>query len=310
MGADKHDASYYFKCMIGGSLACGLTHAVMTPLDLVKCRRQVDPKLYSSLFSGIRTISSTQGVGGLMTGWFPTLVGYSMQGLGKFGFYELFKDVFAGIVGPENAIAYRTIGWSLSSASAEVIADTLLCPSESIKVRMQTTIPSPSFGQAVSDIKAQNGFFKIIVPLWARQIPYTVVKFVFFEKAVEFFYKNVWTQPKSSYSKATQLGITFLSGYTAGVLCAIVSHPADTMVSKLNGHPDASTKGTGYAIKSIYSEIGFGGLWRGLGTRILMIGTLTGLQWWIYDTFKTAVGLQTSGGAAAANPVQPEAKKH
>lgn len=49
-------------------------------------------------------------------------------------------------------------------------------------------------------------------------------------------------------------------------------------------------------IKSIYGEIGMAGLWRGLGTRIIMIGTLTGLQWWIYDTFKTLVGLQTSGG--------------
>ena len=35
-----------------------------------------------------------------------------------------------------------------------------------------------------------------------------------------------------------------------------------------------------------------------LGTRILMIGTLTGLQWWIYDSFKTAMGMGTTGGAA------------
>lgn len=42
------------------------------------------------------------------------------------------------------------------------------------------------------------------------------------------------------------------------------------------------------------------GLWRGLGTRIFMIGTLTGFQWWIYDTFKGAMGLGTSGGAAPA----------
>jgi hypothetical protein len=25
---------------------------------------------------------------------------------------------------------------------------------------------------------------------------------------------------------------------------------------------------------------------------------LTGLQWWIYDSFKTAVGLQTTGGGS------------
>lgn len=30
----------------------------------------------------------------------------------------------------------------------------------------------------------------------------------------------------------------------------------------------------------------YAGLWKGLGARILMIGTLTALQWFIYDTVK------------------------
>jgi hypothetical protein len=47
----------------------------------------------------------------------------------------------------------------------------------------------------------------------------------------------------------------------------------------------------------IFSEIGMNGLWRGLGTRIFMIGTLTGFQWWIYDTFKSTMGLGTTGGS-------------
>ncbi len=40
--SDVHDASYYLKCMMGGILACGLTHAAIVPLDVVKCKRQVD----------------------------------------------------------------------------------------------------------------------------------------------------------------------------------------------------------------------------------------------------------------------------
>jgi len=122
------------------------------------------------------------------------------------------------------------------------------------------------------------------------------MKFVAFERIVETFYKKLLTKPKNSYSKATQLSVTFASGYIAGVLCAIISHPADTMVSKLN---NMKTEGSTMSnVKLIYSQIGFAGLWRGLGTRIVMVGTLTGLQWWIYDTFKTMTGLQTTGGAA------------
>lgn len=137
---DKHDMSYYGKCMIGGLLACGLTHAAITPLDVVKCKRQVDPTLYKSLGEGLSRMSKDYGVfngrGGLITGWAPTLIGYSAQGLGKFGFYEIFKDVYKKIVGDENAVKYRRIGWSVASGCAEVIADALLCPWEAVKLKI------------------------------------------------------------------------------------------------------------------------------------------------------------------------------
>jgi solute carrier family 25 (mitochondrial phosphate transporter), member 3 len=38
---DVHDTSYYLKCMAGGVMACGATHALICPLDIVKCRKQV-----------------------------------------------------------------------------------------------------------------------------------------------------------------------------------------------------------------------------------------------------------------------------
>lgn len=88
--------------------------------------------------------------------------------------------------------------------------------------------------------------------------------------------------------------ITFVSGYLAGIFCALVSHPADTMVSILN--KKRSHEPVLHQVKEIYKDIGFKGLWNGLGARIIMIGTLTGLQWWIYDSFKVACGLQTTGG--------------
>jgi len=54
----------------------------------------------------------------------------------------------------------------------------------------------------------------------------------------------------------------------------------------------------GKTFGDMIKEQGWGRLFRnGLGTRIIMIGTLTGLQWWIYDSYKTLMGLGTSGGA-------------
>lgn len=61
----------------------------------------------------------------------------------------------------------------------------------------------------------------------------------------------------------------------AGVFCAIVSHPADTMVSKLSSMKTEGSLGSN--LSRIYGEIGFKGLWAGLFARIIMVGTLTGL---------------------------------
>lgn len=54
-----------------------------------------------------------------------------MQGFGKFGFYEMFKDVYKYAFGA-NAAKYQTIGFLASSACAEVIADVFLSPMEAV----------------------------------------------------------------------------------------------------------------------------------------------------------------------------------
>jgi solute carrier family 25 (mitochondrial phosphate transporter), member 3 len=119
-----------------------------------------------------------------------------------------------------------------------------------------------------------------------------MAKFFFFEKTVEQFYTHVFKRPKDTYSKPTQLGITFASGYIAGVISAIVSHPADTLIS-LRGRIENKSK----SVQQLARELGFFRLMtKGLGTRVLMFGTLTGFQWWIYDSFKTATGMGTTGG--------------
>ena len=68
----------------------------------------------------------------------------------------------------------------------------------------------------------------------------------------------------------------------------MVSQPADNLVSKLSANPNAT-------IASVTNEMGVMGLFtRGLGLRIVMVGTLTGLQWGIYDAYKAYAGATPS----------------
>lgn len=90
---------YYALCGLGGILSCGLTHTAVVPLDLVKCRIQVDPAKYGGIVKGFKVTVADAGVRELAKGWAPTFFGYSAQGLCKFGFYEVFKHVYADLVG-------------------------------------------------------------------------------------------------------------------------------------------------------------------------------------------------------------------
>ncbi|KAL3492517.1 mitochondrial carrier domain-containing protein [Aspergillus germanicus] len=292
-------AKYYAACTFGGLLACGLTHTAVTPLDLIKCRRQVDSALYKSNMDAFRKIRTAEGIRGVFTGWSPTFFGYSAQGAFKYGGYEYFKKFYSDLVGVENATHYKTALYLAASASAELIADIALCPFEAVKVRTQTTIP-PEFRSTFGGISAvvakegTAGLYKGLYPLWGRQIPYTMMKFASFENIVEAIYHYLPGQ-KTDYNKGAQTAVAFTGGYLAGILCAIVSHPADVMVSKLNANRQPG-EAFGAAMSRIYKDIGFRGLWNGLPVRIVMIGTLTGLQWMIYDSFKIFMGLPTTGG--------------
>lgn len=99
---------FYTYCAVGGAMACGLTHAGITPLDVVKCRIQTG-HAYKGTIDGLKQVYAEGGIKGLSLGWAPTLVGYSFQGAAKYGFYELFKKKYSDWAGEENAYKYRTV---------------------------------------------------------------------------------------------------------------------------------------------------------------------------------------------------------
>ena len=107
---------------------------------------------------------------------------------------------------------------------------------------MKSVCRAPKTLSLTADIEGSclHRFYKGLQPLWGRQIPYTMMKFACFENTVEALYKYVVPKPKSECSKNEQLGVSFVAGYIAGIFCAVVSQPADNLVSKLNSQPGAT----------------------------------------------------------------------
>lgn len=294
---------YFMYCMVGGVFS-GLPHTMLVPIDLIKCRVQVGE--YASFSEGLQAIKA-EARGSrhmlfvlLFRGWAPTFIGYSLQGSLKFGLYELFKHIYADMLfSPAFAQSWKVVIFLLASMTAELIADVSLAPWEAVKIKMQTTRHYPPFLRIVVPrmyaAEGMNAFFKGLSPLWMRQVPYTMMKFASFEKIVEILYFVLISTPKALTPKPVQLFVSVLAGLLAGALCAIVSHPADTVVSKLNQRADVRG-----GIVAFVAALGCQELWKGLGLRIVMIGLMTALQWLIYDAFKVSVGLPTTGSASPA----------
>lgn len=170
---------YFLLCGIGGIISCGTTHTMVVPLDLVKCRIQVDPAKYKNIFHGFRVTMAEDGMKGLTKGFAPTFFGYSAQGLCKFGLYEVFKVMYSDAIGEENSYLYRTGLYLAASASAEFFADIALSPFEAAKVKIQTT---PGFANSLREAwpkmygeEGMSAFYKGLVPLWMRQVSFIIL---------------------------------------------------------------------------------------------------------------------------------------
>lgn len=79
-----HDVPYYLKCMIAGMFTCGVHNTLLVPLNMISLKKQLDSSIKMTdkdLFMKLKS------QGELTLGWLPTLIGYSIHGFIKFGFY-------------------------------------------------------------------------------------------------------------------------------------------------------------------------------------------------------------------------------
>ncbi|KAF8377954.1 hypothetical protein HHK36_031343 [Tetracentron sinense] len=286
---EEFSPAYYGLCAIGGMLSAGTTHLAITPLDVLKVNMQVNPVKYNSISSGLTTLLREQGPSALWRGWGGKFFGYGVQGGCKFGLYEYFKKLYSDVLVGHN----RSLIFFVSSASAQVFADVALCPFEAVKVRVQT---QPNFAKGLVDgfprlyaTEGLSGFYRGLVPLWGRNLPFSMIMFSTFEHSVDLLYRNIIQRRKEDCPRIQQLGVTCLAAYAAGAVGTFISNPADNIVASIyNRRADNVLQ----AVKNI----GFLNLFtRSLPIRIALVGPVVTLQWLFYDSIKVLSGLPTSG---------------
>ncbi|GMM33529.1 Mir1 protein [Saccharomycopsis crataegensis] len=287
----------YAKFALAGAIGCGVTHGSMTPIDVIKTRIQLEPTVYKSMGQSAKLIVGKEGAGALLTGLGPTILGYSTQGAFKFGGYEVFKKAFVDVLGYETACEYKNSIYIGSSAIAEFFADIALCPLEATRIRL---VSQPTFANGLvggfSRILKEEGagsFYAGFTPILFKQIPYNIAKFLTYERATE----TINSVAPAGFNKVVK---DLAAGVIAGCTAAIVSQPADTLLSKVNKTKKAPGQSTVGLLIQLAKELGFKGSFAGLPTRLVMVGTLTSLQFTIYGKLKASLGTPAAinlGGA-------------
>jgi len=296
MGQGPFGLKYYLSGALAGGICCSLTHGALTPVDVVKTRIQLDPVKYNQGFiGGFRQVIAGEGAGALLTGLAPTAQGYFIQGWFKFGGVEFFKINITSAIGEQKAWDNRNSIYLLSSAMAEFCADIFLCPFEACRIRL---VSQPDYAESMAGCAARmskelgfvNAFYSGFVPILFKQIPYTMAKFAVQGNAAEAIYSAIGSDQKSM-SKGGNVVVSLGSGVVAGVVAAIISHPADTLLSKMNKGGAGGSGGMFSRMGNIVAETGIVTLCtQGLGARCIMIGTLTAGQFGIFDIVMNAIG--------------------
>ncbi|GAP91554.1 putative phosphate transport protein MIR1 [Rosellinia necatrix] len=287
-----HDVALYSRYALAGAVCCSFTHAILTPIDIVKTRIQVDPVAYNhGVSGGLRQVVAREGAGALTTGLGPTVAGYFLQGAFKFGGYEFFKARAIDAFGYDTARDNRYAIYLGASALAEMAGDVVLCPFEAVRIRL---VSQPGFGRGLADGFAKivrqegiRGLYCGLGPIMLKQVPYTMATFVVYEHALEQAYK--WVD-KSTVSGVGITGINLGAGLIAGIAATLVSQPADTILSKINKEKGEAGEGTIRRLWKIASETGLRGSYAGVGARLVMVGGMSAIQFAIYGDVKKALG--------------------
>ncbi|ORX62758.1 mitochondrial carrier [Hesseltinella vesiculosa] len=292
-------AGLYARFALAGALCCSITHGAMTPVDVVKTRIQLSPEIYNKgMIQGFRQVVQAEGAGALLTGFGPTAAGYFLQGAFKFGGYEFWKKTIIDAVGIENARENRTAIYLGSSAIAEFFADVALCPLEATRIRLVSQPDFASgllsgFSRIAKEEGVIKGFYSGFGPILFKQVPYTMAKFVVYELAAEKIIKSLG-KPKEELEPSTMTKVNLASGVIAGTAAAIISQPADTLLSKINKTKGAEGQSVTSRLVQMAGQLGVKGLFLGLGPRIVMVATLTAGQFAIYGDIKRVLGATNS----------------
>ena len=225
------------RLALAGAICTATTRAVLNPLELSKTRAQ------AAASGGARDDDDAHGAASPWLGVEATAAAGAALGTSSFGVYELLQRALpklscAVFADPGFATAHELELSLASSFGAVLVAAALVAPLEAAKVRlMLSEEPSPpslrssllavaADGDELRPAKLWDGFY----PLLARELPFTTAKLLVYSSAQQALFQLL---PAARERPLASLGVTVFCGALAGAAGALLSTPADAVVTEL-----------------------------------------------------------------------------
>ncbi|CAM9199499.1 unnamed protein product [Phaeothamnion confervicola] len=228
----------YLRLALAGALCNGLVRTALHPVDAVKTRMQAEPALGRTAAAAYEKLKA-QGGQQVLKGIDVSAVLGFLLGFFGFGCNELFRRALVGYVGPEEAAGLTVPIILAASGGAQLVNSIVTCPWEGVRIRVMTQ-PGPFvvgnfvpvFGELL--LGARGGpaaVFGGLGPLLFREVPFAVTKYLVFELSRDAIYSALPATQEGIFSSLT---VSLACGLLGGVAAAIVSNPADAVLTRLN----------------------------------------------------------------------------
>lgn len=238
---------------IAGAVAGGTVEAILYPLDTIKTRLQANSGRWRVAGGGVFR-GLYQGVGTSVIGSMPSTAIF-------FATYEWSKRVCLDRL-PENlsSVAHLT-----GAVAGSITASLVRTPAEIIKQRLQCGQHSGPISAVRSTLKTSGmiGFYRGIVPMLLRDLPFNAVEFVAYEQFKLLYFRLKEKKSELTARESALLGA--LSGATTGILTT----PLDVVKTRLM--LEESRSSVGKIMSSLWKEAGMSGFFRGVTPRLLWI---------------------------------------
>jgi len=263
--------------------ACGATtRALTSPLDRRKTRAQagLDGEA-GDAWGGVDASAAA---------------GFSL-GAGSFGTYEALKRFLpaaaVALGGAAAPVRFETPLLLAASAGAVAVSVAVAAPFESARAAVMSG-KEASLGDAfaaATDGVGVRGLWSGAPALFARELPFTVAKLLVYAAAQEALLASV---PAARERPEFGFAVSLSAGVLAGLAAAILSAPADTVVTQL------AAGGHGSDWRAALADVWEGAespsdraraLWAGTPARCAQMAVLVTAQFVLFDVMRTALAV-------------------